>query len=106
MNAIQSFALTSEETFIEAPVEDFLTIQMHNNKPCIWCIVNTDKTPKKFKVILLGSDWECQKINASKYIGTIQDAQGCAWHCFWENIVAQRSPDDPIFTLFSTRRGE
>ena len=79
MNAIWKFPLTAEETEIEAPIEHFLTVQMQGDTPCVWAIVNPDKTPRKYKVVIIGTGWECQRIDASKYIGTVQ-AGMYVWH--------------------------
>lgn len=103
MNVIWKFPLDFDVTVIEAPVEEFLTVQVQNDKPCVWGIVNPDRAPKKIKIYILGTGWECQKIDASKYIGTVQDSAGCVWHCFWENVVVPRSPNESVFALFSSR---
>ncbi len=102
MNAIWKFPLTEEETEIEAPIEQFLTVQMQGNTPCVWAIVNPNRAPKKYKVYVLGTGWECQKIDASRYIGTVQDG-AYVWHCFWENTPAQRYANVPAFAMFSSR---
>lgn len=101
MNAIWKFPLTSEETEIEAPIEQFLTVQIQNDVPCIWAIVNPDRIPRKFKVMVLGTGWEYQKIDPSKYIGTFQ-SEGHAWHCFWENVLNHKNVQAPVFTMFSS----
>lgn len=103
MNVIWKFPLDFDETLIEAPVENFLTVQMQNGKPCVWGIVSPDRAPKKLKVYILGTGWECQKIDVSKYIGTVQDSDGYVWHCFWENVVVPKSTNEPVFALFSSR---
>ena len=89
MNAIWKFPLTAEETEIEAPIEHFLTVQMQGDTPCVWAIVNPDKTPRKYKVVIIGTGWECQRIDASKYI--------------WDNIPTYKSVKEPAFAMFSSR---
>lgn len=101
MNAIWKFPLIAEETEIEAPIEHFLTVQVQNNAPCVWAIVNPDKAPRKFKITVLGTGWECKKIDALKYIGTIQ-YEGYVWHCFWENILNLKNAQTPVFSMFSS----
>ena len=102
MNAIWKFPLTAEETEIEAPIEHFLTVQMQGDTPCVWAIVNPDKTPRKYKVVIIGTGCECQRIDASKYIGTVQ-AGMYVWHCFWDNIPTYKSVKEPAFAMFSSR---
>ncbi len=103
MNTIWKFPLTDEETEIEAPIERFLTAQMQDNTLCVWAIVNPDKTPRKYKITVIGTGWECQKIDASKYIGTVQMGR-LVWHCFWENAPAYKNVKEPTFTLFSSQK--
>ena len=103
MNTIWKFPLTAEETEIEAPIEQFLTVQMQNGTPCVWAIVSPDKASRKFKAIILGTGWECQKIDASKYIGTFQN-EGYVWHCFWEAVPNYRTTQAPVFSMFSSRQ--
>lgn len=102
MNAIWKFLLTEEETEIEAPIEQFLTVQMQGNVPCVWAIVNPYQAPKKYNVYMFGTGREYQKIDASRYIGTVQDGT-YVWHCFWENAPAQRYANVPTFAMFSSR---
>lgn len=103
MNAIWKFPLTAEETEIEAPIEQFLTVQMQGGIPCAWAIVNPDKVSRKYKVVIIGTGWECQRIDASRYIGTVQDG-GYVWHCFWDNVPTYRNVKEPVLALFSSRQ--
>ena len=100
MNAIWKFPLTAEETEIEAPIEHFLTVQMQGDTPCVWAIVNLDRPKRQYKISILGTGWECPRIDAAKYIGTFQE-NGYVWHCFWEQIPARISTQQPTFTMFS-----
>lgn len=103
MNAIWKFPLTAEETEIEAPIEQFLTVQMQGGTPCVWAIVNPDKMPRKYKIALINTGWECQRIDVSKYIGTVQGEMS-VWHCFWDNISPCKTVNEPVFALFSSGR--
>lgn len=102
MNAIWKFSLTNEETLIEAHIIEFLTVQIQNGQPCVWAIVDPDKQPKKYKISIIGTGWECRRIDASKYIGTVQDGM-YVWHCFWEQELAYKSAKDTAFAMFSSQ---
>lgn len=102
MNAIWKFPLSDEETEIDAPIIDFLTVQMQNGQPCVWAIVDPEHMPKKYKINILGTGWERQRIDVSQYIGTVQDETG-VWHCFWEHIPVYKSITEPAFAMFSRR---
>lgn len=102
MNAIWKFPLNNEETPIEAHVIEFLTVQMQNGQPCVWAIVDPDRPPKKYKICIIGTGWECRKIDASKYIGTVQDGM-YVWHCFWEQEPAYKPVKETAFALFSSQ---
>lgn len=102
MNAIWKFPLNSETSEIDAHVVEFLTVKIQDGRPCVWAIVDPNGVPRKYKVIILGTGWECNKIDASKYIGTVQDGES-VWHCFWEDVPTCRSVNQPVFALFSSR---
>lgn len=99
MNAIWKFPLTSAETDIEAHIINFLTVQMQNGQPCVWAIVDPDREPKKYKVTILGTGWECRRIDASRYIGTVQDDM-YVWHCFWEQETMHKNVQEPGTATF------
>ena len=80
-----------------------LTVQMQGGTPCVWAIVTPDKMPRKYKVVIIGTGWECQRIDASRYIGTVQDGE-YVWHCFWDNIPTYRNVKEPVLTLFSSHQ--
>ena len=105
MNAIWKFPLTGEETELEAPIEQFLTVQMQDGTPCVWAIVNPDRASHKYKVVIIGTGWECQRIDASKYIGTVQDGM-YVWHCFWDVIPTYKDVNAPVFAMFSSRQAK
>lgn len=105
MNAIWKYPIQDGETEFEAPIEEFLTIQMQDDTPCVWAIVNPGKVPKKYKVVLVGTGWELQKIDASKYIGTVQ-IEELVWHCFGYEIPTIKSSKEPTFKMFSYHRIE
>lgn len=102
MNTIWKFQLTNEETPIEAYVIEFLTVQMQNGQPCVWAIVDPDRPPKKYVIRIIGTGWECRKIDASKYIGTVQNGL-YVWHCFWEQESPCKSVKETAFTMFSSQ---
>ena len=102
MNVIWKFPLRAETTEIEAPIDEFLTVQMQDGLPCVWAIVNPDKSPRKYNIFILGTGWECNSIDASKYIGTVQEG-AYVWHCFWDKVQTQKNVSEPIFSLFSSK---
>ena len=100
MNVIWKFPLTNEETPIEAHVVEFLTVQMQDGTPCVWAIVDPDRQPNRYKVSSIGTGWECNRIDAPKYIGTVQQGM-YVWHYFWEQEPAYRNVKEDTFTMFS-----
>ena len=102
MNAIWKFPLADNETEIEAHIIEFLTVQMQNGTPCVWAVVDPGRDPKKYKITILGTGWECEKIDTSRYIGTVQ-AGMCVWHCFWEQDPSPKSVKEAVFAMFSSQ---
>ena len=100
MNVIWKFPLTNEETPIEAHIVEFLTVQMQDETTCVWAIVDHDRQPNRYKVSIIGTGWECSKIDASQYIGTVQQGM-YVWHCFWEQEPACKNIKEGAFTTFS-----
>lgn len=66
-----------------------LSVQMQNETPCIWALVNTDaRIPKvEQKLIrMIGTGHNIQDPFILEYIGTIQtDGGQFVWHVFIEN---------------------
>ncbi len=85
MKEIRKFELSDGVTEIEAPIVKFLTVQVQAQTPCLWAVVDTDRTAKKFKISSVIPGWDMGDINPDKYIGTIQIG-GFVWHYFWEGI--------------------
>ena len=100
MNTIWKFQLTDDVTEIEAHIIKFLTVQLQNGQPCVWAIVDPERTPKKYKINIIGTGWESTNIDPSQYIGTIQTGS-YVWHCFWENVVSYKTTNAPTFSMFS-----
>ena len=102
MNQVNKFPLCGEEIDLEGSIIDFLTIQMQNGQPYVWAIVDPDTPVKKFRITAICEGWECNLINRSQYIGTIQDGDR-AWHYFWEKVPTYRSIKEPELAIFSRR---
>lgn len=100
MNVIWKFPLEDNETEIDAHIVEFLTVQMRGGTPCVWAVVDPNRVPRKYKISILESDWEYQKIDVSKYIGTIQSDMFVG-HCFWDEIPIRKSIKEPAFAMFS-----
>lgn len=105
MNEIWKFPILEEEVEIEAPIVEFLTVQMQGNIPCVWAIVNPVKASNRYKIITFGTGWE-GTLDADRYIGTVQDG-AFVWHYFWERVSNIRSPSEghalSMFSSLSSR---
>lgn len=72
---------------IEGCIEKFLDIQIQNEIPVIWAIVDTELVSRKFYIYCYGTGWELNKDEArGDYLGTVQDNEGYVWHYFLEEI--------------------
>lgn len=83
MNKIYKYEIPLEDQFeIEVPEDyEILTLQMQNNKPCIWMAVDPKRklTKLTFKTYGTGDDIESEKV--IRYIGTYQK-DFMVWHVF------------------------
>lgn len=69
------------------PLIDCLTVQLQNNIPTLWAIVNPESdTIRKLKVEMFGTGREDKIIGNKKYLGTIQK-DGFVWHFFWSHVL-------------------
>lgn len=85
MKTIWKFVLSIDDEFtIDLPIgSKSLTVQMQNNRPCLWVLVpdtNVDKIPRKFVVLGTGNPIE-HDLKRLNYIGTFQSGE-YVWHLF------------------------
>lgn len=58
-----------------------LTVQMQNGIPCIWALVNPNKTIQCRKFIIFGTGHQIHDPDNVSYIGTFQSS-GLVYHLF------------------------
>lgn len=85
--AIWKFELVvMERQGIVAPPIIPLTLQLQNNKPCLWAIVAIDEPTSQHTIVMRGTGHEWQDDGNpsyySRYLGTVQ-LDGFVWHYFW-----------------------
>jgi hypothetical protein len=62
---------------------DILTIQVQNERPCLWAIVDKDAPMKTRRFATYGTGWELPPEEfLGKYAGTVQRNFGLVWHIF------------------------
>lgn len=93
MKSIWKFTLNNARTIIDAPIERFLTVDRQGDNICVWAVVDKDKECKSYTIEIIGTGWELQDIDSSKYIGTLQE-DGLVWHFFWDNIMKQEEEEN------------
>lgn len=84
MNNIWKYelALVNEQKISLPKTSKILSVQVQNNKLCLWAIVDSSefKTDRTIAIIATGNDCWCSSWN---YIGTVQESH-CVWHIFSE----------------------
>lgn len=63
---------------------EILTIQLQNEVPCIWAMVDKESPAVKggVQIEIYGTGWEIADTNGLKYIGTIQMHDMLVFHAF------------------------
>jgi len=61
-----------------------LTIQIQNDKPCLWALVDTENERTfDMELSIFGTGHEVKNLELSTYIGTYQERNGgLVWHVF------------------------
>lgn len=84
MKTIYKYPLNLNCTFITGKIEKFLDVQIQNDVPVVWALINEELEEKEFGIYLYGTGWSLIEVEPiENYIGTIQDGD-YVWHCFWE----------------------
>lgn len=76
MKVIWKYAVKmQDEQEIEMPKNaKMLTVQVQNDVPCIWALVDPNETKElvKFRIVGTGNEFEDAMVMDSRYIGTFQ----------------------------------
>ena len=74
--------LTPEQQ-VEMPLEaSILTVQVQNNIPCLWALVDPEMPPSRRTIYIRGTGHEFD-VKSFKYINTFQQLNGgLIWHVF------------------------
>lgn len=60
-----------------------LSIQIQNNKPCLWVLVNPENEVETRTFITYGTGWDMEDTDKEMYLGTVLVDNGkYAWHVF------------------------
>ena len=87
MRSIYKYPIQSNNTRIQLPLEQILTVQLQNHLPCLWALINEDKPTITISIWILGTGWNLTEFKRDlTYISTVQDDDGFIWHFFYEII--------------------
>lgn len=71
-----------EWNYIDMPIgAKILSLQVQADVPCIWALVEPDMEHQTRKFLVVGTGHEVDP-GSSKFIGTVQMANGLVWHIF------------------------
>ncbi len=84
---IWKYVITRQTEFtIDIPEGGFecLSVQMQNNEPCMWLIVDPTqrKVPHKFLLMSTGQEFDRDDPSLMSYLGTFQPVNGLVFHLF------------------------
>lgn len=86
MHSIYKYEITEQCMPLSSPITKFLSVQVQNDKICIWAEVDTKMEDRHFMMTIIGTGWELDKINhfdKSTYLGTVQCLNGeYVWHIY------------------------
>jgi hypothetical protein len=87
MRSIYKYEITEQCMPLSAPITNFLSVQVQNDKICVWAEVDTEKKDRHFMMTIIGTGWELDKINnfdKSTYLGSVQYLNGkYMWHIYY-----------------------
>ena len=70
------------EQTIELPLLVALTVQMQNNIPCLWAVINEEAPAVKMTVYMVGTGQDMNFVEKNpSYLNTVQYG-GYVWHFF------------------------
>jgi hypothetical protein len=83
METIWKYKITSIPDFeISLPLgANVLSIQMQNDYPTLWVLVDPSQPYEVRKFFKVGTGWPIRNMSATKFIATIQK-DGLVWHYF------------------------
>lgn len=71
-----------ENQIVKIPVVGVLCIQIQNNTPCLWAVVNEEKEETDVEIVMVGTGHDVNLVeNEMSYISTTQIG-GFVWHWF------------------------
>lgn len=87
MKVIWKYGLNNKKVAIYMPKgAEIIAFRLQNNIPHLWAIVDLDRRYNRegryFDVIMAGEKFEVQPDEGKKYIGTVQNNEGFAFHLF------------------------
>lgn len=85
-NTIWKYVLSTEYVQIISVFSDtqFLTVQVQDDKPCLWVLCNPKDETTTVKVITVRTGGETEDADDMQYVGTYQLADGFVGHVFVE----------------------
>jgi hypothetical protein len=87
MRSIYKYEITGQCMPLSAPITNFLSVQVQNDKICVWAEVDTEMEDRHFMMTIIGTGWELDKINhfdKTTYLGTVQYSRGDqVWHIYY-----------------------
>ena len=61
----------------------FLSVQIQDATPTLWALVDTSKSPLRYRVSRYGTGWKIpDATGSSSHISTIMDGESYVWHFF------------------------
>lgn len=79
---------------ISAPISRILTIQVQNGKPCLWAIVDKNKSDSAFEIYLSGTGTQDgYSFEDLTYIGTTQILH-LVLHWFYKEVSVNENKTD------------
>lgn len=75
--------IEDRQTILVPQGAELLTVQMQNNAPFVWALVNPDNTEMPRVLDLYGTGHPIKDYGPGKYVGTFQSNGGMfVWHLF------------------------
>ena len=91
MRSIYKYEITEQCMPLSAPITKFLSVQVQNDKICVWAEIDTENKDRHFMMTIIGTGWELDKINnfdKTTYLGTVQYLGGdYVWHIYYLELT-------------------
>ena len=85
MRRILKFPISEEGTYLQEPIERFLSVQKQGDQLVLWAITETMKPEEDWYVYGLGTGWPLLDNIRGEYLGTVQDG-AYVWHFFVDRV--------------------